>query len=165
MKHRLSWFSLLAIAGAALYFIGHTMSRLPQVLASHFDADGFPTAFMLRNRYSHAVLALGLGVPLVLVAMLTLVYSRATDMKLPNRDYWLAPERIGRTRDILVAHGIWFGALLICMACYVHWLELKANGSLPAHLPNDLVYAGLIGFSLVTVGWIAVLLLAFRLPR
>ena len=165
MKHRVSWGALLLIACAALFFIIHTTEQLPTVLASHFDATGFPTAFMLRTRYFHFILWFGIGVPLTLVALLTLVYSRAIDMKLPNRDYWLAPERIGQTRDILVAHGIWFGSLLILMVCYVHWLELKANSSMPAHLPNDLVYAGLFSFFLVTAGWIAVLLRAFRRPR
>jgi uncharacterized membrane protein len=165
MKHRLSWCVLFLIVCAAFYFITHTMQQLPVVLASHFDATGYPTAFMLRARYSRFILGFGIGVPLALVALLTLVYSRATDMKLPNRDYWLAPERIAETRDLLVAHGIWFGTLLISMVCYMHWLELKANRQLPAHLPNDLVYAGLILFFLVTVGWIATLLLAFRRPR
>jgi hypothetical protein len=165
MKHRLSWGSLFVIACAAIFFISHTIDRLPMVLASHFDASGFPTAFMLRIRYFHFMMWLGIGAPIALVVLLTVVYSRATDMKLPNRDYWLAAERIGETRDILVAHGIWFGSLLICMVCFVHWLQLKANGSLPAHLPNDLVYAGLGIFFLITAGWIAALLLAFRRPK
>lgn len=165
MKHQLSWGSLLVLACAAIYFITRTTDQLPAMVASHFDAGGYPTAFIPRARYLHFVLALGVGVPLALVALLTAVYSRAADMKLPNRDYWLAPERIAQTRDLLVGHGIWFGSLLISMVCFFHWLELKANRSLPAHLPNDLVYAGLIIFFLITVGWIAALLLAFRLPR
>jgi hypothetical protein len=153
------------IACAAVYFITRTTDQLPLMVASHFDAGGYPTAFVPRARYFHFVLTLGIGAPLALVALLTAVYSRAADMKLPNRDYWLAPERIGQTRDRLVAHGIWFGPLLISMVCFAHWLELKANRSLPAHLPNDLVYAGLITFFFITVGWIAALLLAFRRPR
>ena len=81
-------------------------------------------------------LAIGIGVPLALVALLTFVYSRAADMKLPNRDYWLAPERIAETRDLLVAHGIWFGYAADQLVCYVHWLELKAHRSAPPHLPD-----------------------------
>ena len=165
MKHRISWGTLFVIACAAVYFLTRTTDQLPLMVASHFDAGGFPTAFMPRARYFRFVLTLGIAVPLALVALLTAVYSRAADMKLPNRDYWLAPERIGQTRDLLVAHGIWFGTLLICMVCFVHWLELKANRSLPAHLPNELVYAGLFAFFIIAIGWIAALLLAFRRPR
>ncbi len=165
MKQRLSWGSLLILACAAGYFITQTTSHLPGVIASHFDAGGNPTAYITRTSYLHFVLSLGIGVPLTLAVLLAIVYSRAADMKLPNRDYWLAPERIGGTRDLLVAHGIWFGSLLISMVCYVHWLELKANGQQPAHLPNALAYAGLLIFFLITVGWMAALLLAFRRPR
>jgi uncharacterized membrane protein len=165
MKQRIAWGTLLVIACAAVYFITESTAQLPGMVASHFDAGGFPTAFVPRTRYSHVLLTLGIGVPLVLVALLTAVYSRATDMKLPNRDYWLAPERIGQTRDLLVAHGIWFGTLLISMTCFVHGLELIANRSMPAHLPNNLVYAGLLIFFVIAVGWIAALLLAFRRPR
>jgi hypothetical protein len=165
MKYRLSWGSLLVLACAAGYFIIRTTGHLPAIVASHFDAGGDPTAFIARTNYLHFILSLGIGVPLALAALLSIVYSRATDMKLPNGDYWLAPERIGRTRDLLVAHGVWFGSLLISMACYVHWLEVKANSQQPAHLPNTLVYAGLLIFFLITVGWMAALLLAFRRPR
>jgi len=165
MKHRLSWCALFLIACAALIFIMRTTGELPVILASHFDAGGRATAFMRRADYLHLILGLGIGAPLALVALLTAVYSRASDMKLPNRDYWLAPERIGRTRDFLVVHGIWFGSLLISMVCYVHWLELQANRQQPAHLPDNLVYGGLILFFLITAGWSAGLLLAFRRPR
>ena len=113
MKHRISWGTLFVIACAAIYFLTRTTDQLPLMVASHFDAGGFPTAFMPRARYFRFVLTLGIAVPLALVALLTAVYSRAADMKLPNRDYWLAPERIGQTRGFLVAHGIWFGSLLI----------------------------------------------------
>jgi hypothetical protein len=165
MKHRLSWGVFALAACGAIVFITRTGTALPAIVASHFDAAGNPTAYMLRTSYSRFILLAGVGVPVALVALLTWVYSRASDMKLPNRDYWLAPERIGRTRDILVAHGIWFGSLLISMVCYVHWLEVAANRQQPAHLPNDRVYAGLLIFFLITSGWILAMLQAFRRPR
>jgi uncharacterized membrane protein len=165
MKHPVSWGVFALAACGAVVFITNTGATLPAIVASHFDAAGNPTAYMLRTSYSHFMLLLGIGVPVALVALLTWLYSRATDMKLPNRDYWLAPERIGRTRDILVAHVIWFGSLLISMVCYVHWLELAAHRQQPAHLPNELVYAGLLIFFLITAGWMLAMLQAFRRPR
>jgi putative copper export protein len=100
----------------------------------------------------------------VVVAILTAVYSRATDLKLPNRDYWLAPERIDRTRAFLVAHGVWFGSLLVVLACFVHWLELAANRAQPPHLSNSMFAAVMIAFLLATTAWIAALMVAFRRP-
>jgi uncharacterized membrane protein YfcA len=102
--------------------------------------------------------------PVALVALLTFVYSHANDMKLPNRDYWLAPEHIEQTRAILVTHAIWFGSLLVCMACFVHWLELRAHQLVPPQLSNSLFGAGLLTFFVITGGWLIVMLLAFRRP-
>jgi len=165
MKHWLSWGVLILVVCAAIFFITQTTGELPKMVASHFDAAGNPTAFVARASYLHFMLLIGIGAPLILVALLTVVYSRAADMKLPNADYWLAPLRIDRTRSFLVAHGIWFGSLLISVVCYAHWLELKANHQRPAHLPDELVYPALLLFFLLTVGWMAVLMRRFRRPR
>jgi hypothetical protein len=165
MKHGLAWGVLGVAACAAFVFITHTGSALPGIVASHFDAAGYPTSYMTRASYVHFMLLLGIGLPLALVALLTWVYSRATDMKLPNRDYWLAPERIGQTRGMLVAHGIWFGSLLISMVSYVHWLVLAAHRQQPPHLSNDRVNAGLLLFFVIAAGWIFAMLHAFRRPR
>jgi hypothetical protein len=98
------------------------------------------------------------------VAILTTVYSRATDMKLPNREYWLAPQRLDRTRAFLVAHGVWFGSLLVTLVCCVHWLELGANRLQPPHLSNQTFAAVLVAFLIATAAWISALMFAFRRP-
>jgi hypothetical protein len=33
-------------------------------------------------------------------------------MKLPNREYWLAPQRLDRTRAFLIATAAWISALM-----------------------------------------------------
>jgi hypothetical protein len=104
------------------------------------------------------------GLPIVVVAILTAVYSRATEMKLPNREYWLAPQRVGQTRAFLVAHGVWFGSLMVILGCFVHWQELTANRLQPPHLSSHTFAAGLIAFLMATAAWVAVLLFAFRRP-
>jgi hypothetical protein len=85
-------------------------------------------------------------------------------MKLPNRDYWLAPERIAQTRSMLVAHGVWFGSLLVAMVCFAHWLELDAQRRVPPQLSNAALEVGLLVFFLIAGGWILGLLIAFRRP-
>lgn len=86
-------------------------------------------------------------------------------MKLPNRDYWLAPERIAQTRALLVAHAVWFGCLMIAMVCYMHWLILTAHRSVPPRLSNQMVMGGLLVFIGISAGWIIALLRTFRRPR
>ena len=67
---------------------------MPPLVASHFDGSGNPNAYMTRSVYTKFILGMSVGLPIAMVALLTVVYSNARDMKLPNRDYWLAPERI-----------------------------------------------------------------------
>jgi hypothetical protein len=161
---KISWSVFILMLVCATVFILHTSSRLPALVPSHFDLAGYPNTFMTHNGYIRFTLLLGVGLPVALVALLTLVYTRANDMKLPNRDYWLAPERIARTRSLLVAHGVWFGSLLIAMVCFVHWLELDAHRRTPPQLSNGLIEAGLLVFFLITAAWIVALLIAFRRP-
>ena len=161
---RISWIVFaLALLFAILYF-SNTVSSLPPLVASHFDAAGHPNAHMTREFYTKFIFAMGVGFPIAMVALLTVIYSRASDMKLPNRDYWLAPERIGQTRSMLVTHGVWFGCLMVAMVCYVHWLELAAHRSAPPQLSNQMLMAGLLVFLGIAVGWILALLRTFRRP-
>jgi hypothetical protein len=165
MMQKISWGVFILMLLCAIFFILHTASRLPALVPSRFDLAGYPNAFMTHKGYIRFTLLLGVGLPVALVALLTLVYTHANDMKLPNRDYWLAPERIAGTRTLLVAHGVWFGSLQIAMVCFVHWLELDAQRRVPPQLSNAALQVGLLAFFLVAAGWIIALLIAFRRPR
>jgi uncharacterized membrane protein len=148
----------------AMLFVTGTAPQLPLNVASHFDGAGRANAFMSRSGYTRFVLCLALGLPVIVVAILTAVYSYAKDFKLPNRDYWLAPQRLDRTRAFLVAHGVWFGSLLVALVCLVHWLELSANRQQPPHLSTQTFAAALVAFLIAMAAWLAALLFAFRRP-
>jgi uncharacterized sodium:solute symporter family permease YidK len=162
---RVPWIAFALMLLFAVVFLSTTVSGLPPTVASHFDGAGFPTANMTHDFYIKFVFAMGVGFPIAMVALLTLIYSKARDMKLPNRDYWLAPERIAQTRSMLVSQGVWFGCLMVAMVCYVHWLELAAHRSIPPHLSNRWVGIGLLVFFAITGVWIIRLLQTFRSPR
>ena len=162
--HLITWSVFIALLLLAILFVTGTASELPPMVASHFDASGQPNAFMSRSGYIRFMLCFAVGFPVVIVIILTMVYSRATDLKLPNRDYWLAPQRLNRTRAFLVAHGVWFGSLLVTLVCYVHWLELRANRLLPPHLSNQTFAALMLAFLIATGVWISALMFAFRRP-
>ena len=162
--HRITWSVFILLLLFAMLFVTGTASELPLTVASHFDGAGRPNAFMSRSGYTRFVLCLALGLPVILVAILTAVYSHAKDLKLPNRDYWLAPQRLDRTRAFLVAHGVWFGSLLVTLICLVHWLELSANRQQPPHLSAQTFAAALVAFLIAMAAWLAALMIAFRRP-
>ncbi|HEY2463620.1 MAG TPA: hypothetical protein VGI32_06140 [Steroidobacteraceae bacterium] len=158
------WIAFALALLFAILYISNTVSSLPALVASHFDAAGVPTSQMTRESYTKFVFGMGIGLPIAMVALLSLVYSKANDMKMPNRDYWLAPERIAQTRALLVAHAVWFGCLMVAMVCYMHWLVLTAHRSVPPHLSNRLVMGGLLVFMGIAAAWIIGLLRTFRRP-
>jgi uncharacterized membrane protein len=162
---KIPWIIFGSLLVFAIGYVAVTVPKLPPWVASHFNAAGYPNAYMTRGFYVRFMLAFGVGLPVVLVALLSRVYSRAQDVKLPNRAYWLAPERISQTRATLVSFGAWLGSLTVAMVCYAHWLVLVAHRSVPPHFSNRLLFGGLLAFSLITAGLLVALLSAFRLPR
>jgi hypothetical protein len=165
MKHPVSVIVFL-LALALLYtFVVRTGESLPALSAVHFDGAGTPNGFMPREGYVHFMCWLGLGLPLVIVSVTSVVYSRARNFKVPNREYWMAPERADATRDFLIGHGIWFGILLTALLGFVHWIVVIANRQQPPHLANGLAVGGLLVFMAVTLGWAMVMVIAFRRPR
>jgi uncharacterized membrane protein len=158
------WIIFVLALPLAAYFVLHSSPALPPLVASHFDAAGAPNAFMPRQTYVHFMLAMTVGFPAGLVGILTLAFSYAGNLKVPNRDYWLSPERIAGTRAFLVARAAWFGVMLCLMMGVVHYLELKANAQVPPHLSGSLAVTALLGFFLATAGWIFALMTAFRRP-
>ena len=55
-----SWVGLAALVAA-------TYSRLPQRVATHFDLHGVPNGWMDRSTHAWAMVAVGVGVPLLLL--------------------------------------------------------------------------------------------------
>ena len=152
---------IVLVLGAAVYEY-RTATRLPRMVAVHFDQAGLATSFMAVSRYRLAISLLSIVLPVALVAVMAFAYSRAADMKLPNRDYWMAPQRIARTRAFLVAHGIWFGSILIGLMCFLQWLVFDANQRRPPQLSNAAMLLGLTALLGCMVVWIGTLMVAFR---
>lgn len=162
--HKLTWLLFVLLLMFAVIFVNRTAASLPSIVASHFDAAGQPNGFMSRSDYMVLLRVLTLGLPLAVVGILAIVYSRATDLKMPNREYWLAPQRLERTRAFLIAHGVWLGSMLVAFMCFFHWLELDANSQQPPHLSNRLFASGIIVFLVCLAAWIGTLMFAFRRP-
>src|SRR5258708_24471183 len=125
------WIAFALALLFAIFYFSNTVASLPPLVASHFDAAGHPNAHMTREFYTKFIFAMGVGFPIAMVALLTVIYSKTGDMKLPNRDYWLAPEHIAQTRSMLVAHGAWFGCLMAARVSRGHWLGFGAHRNKP----------------------------------
>jgi hypothetical protein len=163
------WFPVLVfaalLAGAAGYFLSST-GAMPERVATHFAGDGSANGFMSRDGYRQFLLQFGLGLPLLValaVALLPALLPPAM-INLPNKDYWLAPERRGQSIAYLSGHGFWLGSLLLLQMCGVHMLVLGANAA-GTPLDNG-AFAWVLGlFGVGIAAWAATLMLRFRRPQ
>ena len=162
---RRGWISvpLLILIGLAAGFIWHTGRSLPQSVASHFDFSGAPNGFTSRLFYVRSMLAFAVVVPLLLnFAMSRLLRIPNARINMPNRDYWLAPERRASTIALLLQLMNVFAALLVIFLCYVHWCVVRANLAQPPALHNTWFLSGFGVFMFSVIAWMVALRRRFR---
>lgn len=146
----------------AAAFIGVTSSGMPDTVASHFDAAGVANGHMSRTAYTAIMLLVGIASPLITGLAGGAVYrSRGDRMKLPNKDYWLAPARREETIRFLGGHSMVFGCMLALFLCYGHWLVVLANRQVPPQLNSASFMAALGVFMAGVMAWVAALFLKF----
>jgi len=153
---------LAAAAAAILYFA----ERLPDLVAVHFDAAGRANGFMTRTGCRDFMLTTTLGMPLLIVIATTLLprVLPASLINIPNRDYWLAPERAHDSLVFLSEQGVWFGCILMLFLAAVDGMLVKANTVSPPEFPSALLIALLILFFCVVGAWGVRMLRRFRAP-
>ena len=158
------WFVVL-LAAAAAVAIFTTSAKFPETGATHFDVHGQANASMSRDVYRGYMTFLVVVVPL-LVAGLPVWVSRRWPMLLniPNRDYWLAPERNAATLASLGSRTAFLAIAMIALICFVHVLVMRANAGDEPELDQRLLMIGLVTFIAFMTGWIVSLYRRFRRP-
>lgn len=150
---------------AAAWHIDATVALLPDSVATHFSGGGRPNGWMTREGYRVFMLLFVTALPLFMVAMagwLPRLFPHATNI--PNRHYWMAPERRAIALNFLTAHACWLGCLMVAFILGIHVLLLRANHSVPVQLPERAFFTVLGGFAVGLAVWIVVLVRRFRRP-
>lgn len=154
-------FALLVTCATA--FVWFTSIRLPALVASHFGGSGAADGFMPHGYYVRFMLAFVIGLPTLLIAITWLaIGSPNARISLPDKDYWLAPERRVATMAFLRSGLLGFGSMLVVFLCYAHWLVVLANQSRPARLANSWFIGGLVAFLVALLIWLRAFLGHFR---
>jgi hypothetical protein len=159
---RLPAFTLAILYMAFLGFVAKSSLSLPPQMASHFDASGVADGGMATEAYLRFIALFGAILPLVWVVLPQLIrYLPAQFINLPNRDYWMAPERREATNAWLVRHFLWFGSLQVGFAGGIHLVIYQANQTTPPRLPGGWM-PGLMGiFLLGAIIWVVVMIRHF----
>jgi uncharacterized membrane protein len=176
MSRRVLLVVLLLLAAAALAQALYWAPQLPERVASHFDASDRADGWMGRSSFLvllavlHAVmLAVFIGLPLLL--------DRLPDalINLPDKSYWLAPERraisMRHVGDSMLAIGC--ATLLLLLVIFQAVYALNADlarglsgGSGVPELVLPLPFVAVMGLYVAVVAAVlARMLLRFRPPR
>lgn len=157
----------LILVACAASFVWFTSLGLPEVAASHFVGSGAANGFMTRASYVSFMLLFVVVLPLVLVFVPSISLNNPkAGIRLPNKEYWLAPERQAETAEFLRQHMARFGSMLVVFLCYIHWLVIRANAVVPPLMPASWAIGGIVVFVTGTLIWSSALLRHFRnVPR
>jgi uncharacterized membrane protein len=150
----------LFVVAAALHMV-YYYPLLPDRVASHFDAHGRPNGWsgktMLFSLYACVVILI------VLISTATRLLFRRLPVSLinlPNRDYWLAPERRAESMAVLSRYmsGFWSATLIFLMSTMHLAFRVNLGWS---RAVGDWFFALLLGYLLFTIVWVAGLIKRF----
>lgn len=113
----------IVIAQTAYYF-----PILPDTVASHFNASGVPDRWMPKEGFlifEAVILILVIGH----FSLLPILMEKMPDslINLPNKQYWLAPERRAETFAKMRVYFQWFSIGLLSSILFVNQQVYKAN--------------------------------------
>jgi uncharacterized membrane protein len=138
-------------------------AQLPDRMAAHFDINGQPDGWESRSSYISFIISFGTGLTLFIVFMGFMVRLAPKQMfSLPNREYWLAPERRADTMAYIFSQMLWFTCWWICFLIGMHFSVIDANNQVPVQLPCWEVY-GLLAIFLAGIPvWALIMMRHFK---
>jgi hypothetical protein len=156
-------FGLVIIAVAA--DVAWLYPQLPERVATKFGGGGQPVAWSTRSGFLTAhLVSFSLTALLMLGLRCALPWIPASLINLPHREYWLAPERIGYTRQLVGDMILGLGSSLLAFLTALGHLTMRANLTPEPRLgPAFPVLLGL--FLAATLGFVVWMFLRFRTPR
>ncbi|MBN1998303.1 hypothetical protein JW935_12165 [candidate division KSB1 bacterium] len=130
MKNLHVWTLALLLLAVVLQWLNY-YPQLPNVMVSQFDGHGNPTSQMTKGAFSVLYWVTMLIMLLIFIVLPPAMKRLPTSMwSLPNRDYWLAPERRDTTIAVIREYMFWcgFGMILFFMFLFQFTVSFHASG-------------------------------------
>ena len=119
---------LLLLILLAFWQMSHYEPLLPDRMATHFDGAGAADGWSSRSEFLRTNLVMVAGFGLLFVGITALIH-RVPDahINLPNKEYWLTPERRAATLDWIGRQMEWCGAATLALLLGMTQLTIRAN--------------------------------------
>ena len=137
---------------------------MPPVLATHFGGNGLPNGWQSQSQFFTLEIVL-LGVCLLLAFGIPWLISvlPTSLVNIPNKEYWLAPQRRVETLAFFRAQFAWFGCAFLALLIVVNQLVFNANQAQPRQLNSGAFVLAMVAFLAFVGIWTARLIV--RLSR
>lgn len=125
--------------------------QLPEKVASHFGLSGRPDAWSTKTFFATFYLATTGGCALLFLGISFWMSKIPISLiNLPNKAYWLSPERKKKTFDFMFHYFLWFASATLLLLLDMFQQSILVHLGKTESLPHPLLSLGLyISFTIV----------------
>ena len=146
---------LLCIAQVTYYY-----PLLPDRVASHFGASGRPDAWSSKESFVKIYFIVIAFIAVLFPGIGLMLRKAPTDlMNLPNKGYWLSPERKEETVDVLSRQFLWFGSATLLLLLDIFHQSFRVHLGKAQAL--DHAWISIVVYVLFTTFWSIALIVKF----
>jgi uncharacterized membrane protein len=140
--------------------------QLPARVASHFGASGAANGWMTKQAFFAVYAAIVVVCALVgFLAPRRIEKTSPARINLPNKDYWLAPERREATFAYFRTSFAWYACAFLFMLVLAMGLAIQANFASPPRMAGGSALTLVGAFILFNLLWVLSLFRRFSSPR
>lgn len=135
--------------------ISLTLENLPDPFATHFNAANAPDRWLSHQQYWLVQALISVITPALLVILLSLSNRLPSYLiNLPNKDYWLHPNRLADTQKKIIRFGWWMACIIIAFCIGMHYNLVVANQGETPTLHGKLLLLTVGLFAIAIVWWL-----------
>ena len=151
---------LLGLVLVSLVEAARQWYSAPARVPSHFDAAGRPNAWSTRDELFTVQVGVTLLAAAVFIGIPALLKSAPAGLiNLPNKRYWLAPERREETMETLASYFDVFACATVLLLLVV--FEVTSLASRGGGLATNYFLPVLVSYLVFTAGWSVALIRTF----
>lgn len=161
-----AWWAFAILACLLVLQAIHYYPLMPEKMATNFGIGGKANGWMEKNDFFLMLGGLCLFIT-VLFTLLPRLISKFPDsvINIPNKPYWMTPERRPQAMAILGRSMLWMADLVLALFLGMGYLTCKANLMSEPVLDERLALFLIAGFIACMLATVVLLILAYRVPK